>query len=187
MEGKVIILGDSPFLKEIEDKVNYVTERYYTIGINNVIKKFNVHAHVFTDMPLVRLTNSRPDLKTISLYMYGDLIQKDNKELYDTFSFKEGDEKVEKDVKLAWCVFTHDYALSYCIAKGVKEVILLGAADFSHSGHFATSLDFTPSELLRRQSLKFIENVCTKYVDVKTCNPNSMLNIEKINIEELLT
>ena len=69
MKEKVIILGDSPFLKEVEDKVNYVTERYYTIGINNVINKFNTHAHVFTDMPLVTLTNSRPDLKTISLYM----------------------------------------------------------------------------------------------------------------------
>ena len=107
--------------------------------------------------------------------------------MYDTFSFKEGDERVEKDGKLAWCGFTHDYALSYCILKGIKEVILLGAADFSHNGHFATSLEFTPSELLRRQSLKFIEDTCTKYIKVKTCNPNSMLNVERISVEELLT
>lgn len=186
MEEKVIILGDSPFLQEVSDKVNYVTERYYTIGINNIINKFHTHAHIFTDMPFINLTNSRQDLKTISLYMYGDMIQKDNKELYDTYSFKAGEDKVENNGKLAWCGFTHDYATSYCIHKGVKEVILLGAADFSQSGHFATLSDFKFSEKLREQSLKFIEDTCTKYVKIKTCNPNSKLNVERISIDELL-
>ena len=41
-----------------------------------------------------------------------------------------------KDRKLAWCGFTHDYAISYCIVKGYKNIVLAGASDFIGGGHF---------------------------------------------------
>ena len=184
MEERVIILGDSPFLKEVEEKINYVTEKYYTLGINRIINKFNTHCHIFVDQHLIPLTNERQDLKTVTLYSYGDLIQKRSRELYDTYPCGTNN-VVEKDGKLAWCGFTHDYALSYCIHKGAKEIILIGAADFSN-GHYSVTHDFVYSDSLKKQSIKFIENVCSKYADIKTCNSNSALNIERISIENLL-
>lgn len=185
MKKRVIILGDSPFMERVADRLNYVTERFYTLGINNSITKFNTHCHVFIDNKFIPLTNSRQDLKTITLYMFGDLIQKENKELYDTFPLGTGSEIV-RDGKLAWAGFTHDYAISYCIFKGYKEIILIGAADFEQNGHYATDEDFNYSQLLKRKSVNFIENVCNKLITIKTCNPNSTLNIEKIDINSLL-
>ena len=180
MEEKVIVLGDSPFLKEVEEKVNYVTEKYYTLGINRIINKFSTHCHIFVDQHLIPLTNERQDLKTVTLYSYGDLIQKRSKEFYDTYPCGTGN-VVEKDGKLAWCGFTHDYALSYCIHKGAKEIILIGAADFS-KGHYSVSNDFVYSDSLKKQSIRFIENVCSKYATIKTLMIFFILALKKVLI-----
>lgn len=183
--GKIIILGDSPFLKEIEDRVNYVTDKYYTLGINRVINHFRVSKHIFTDFSMLACTNRYPNTPTVTLYVHGALVMKPQRELINTYNY-EDDDKVQKDGKLAWCGFTHDYALSYCISKGYKEVVLIGAADFEGFGHYSTPAEFKRSSVLQKKSINFIENVCTKYLKVYTCNPNSALSIPKINIDDLL-
>ena len=183
--GKILILGDAPFLREIEDKINYVTNRYYTIGINRVINHFNIQKHIFTDFSMIGCSNKYYDIPAITLYSHGDLVRKAQKELINTFSYNE-DGEIQKDGKLAWCGFTHDYALSYCISKGYKEVVLIGAADFVGDGHYSIPAEFKRSQKLQEKSINFINNVCTKYLDVYTCNPNSSLSVPRISIDELL-
>lgn len=188
MNDTIIIVGDSPFLERIEDKLQYALERYDSIGINNALLKYNMKLHIFQDEKFVKLTNRYPDVKTITLYMYGDLIKGD-KELYDSYAynFKKNTEKdIIKDRKLAWCGFTHDYAISYCIIKGYTRIILAGAADFTGGGHFATEEDFNYSEKLKEMSKRFIEEVCAKRVEILTLNPHSFLNIPRIELPELL-
>ena len=190
MESTIFIIGDSPFLGEIEDKIHYITEKYPTMGINNAIRKYNVSIHIFQDMKFVKLTNSYPEVKTVAPAWYGDLIQKENKELIEsyTFNFKTNtEEDIIKEGKLAWCGFTHDYAISYCIYKGYKNIILAGAADFIGNRHYLTEEEFKYSEKLKLQSKKFIEEVCSKKANIITCNPDSILEVSKVlNFEEFL-
>ena len=185
----ILIVGDSPFLGEIQEHIYYVLEKYPSLGINNAIRKYPINTHIFQDMKFVNLTNQYPEIKTVAPAWYGDMIQKENKELIGSYPFKFK-ENTEKDIiledKLAWCGFTHDYTISYCILKGYKNIILIGAADFTGTKHYLTEEEFKYSEKLKYQSKKFIEEVCTKRAIIKTCNPNSILDIPRVEIKDLL-
>lgn len=185
---RAIILGDSPFLGEVEGVVQYVLDRYYSLGINRVIFKFRTNGHVFVDSFLLRVTNMHPELFTVSLYKYGDLVNKENKELFDTFpyDFTSNDGELRKGNKLAWCGFTHDYALSYLITKGYDDIILIGAADFVKGPHYSNPYELKCAESLKLNSKRFVEEICSKYALIRTCNPDSILEIPRIEINELL-
>ena len=186
---RAILLGDSPFLGEVQDKVQYALERCYSMGINRIITKFQTSSHVFVDPFLIKLTNSYPDLFTVSLYKYGDLIMKNCKELYNSYSFdllKDSCNDLLRDNELAWCGFTHDYALSYLITKGFDDIILLGAADFTSGAHYSNPYDLKCSDKLKLKSKKFIEEVCCKRASIRTCNPDSILEVPRISIDNLL-
>lgn len=183
---RVILLGDSPFLKEVGHLLYYVTDKYYTVGINGVIRKCRLDLHAFVDMNVVKWTNRYPEIPALTLVLYGDLIRKDNKTFIDTFAYKN-DYVYKKDGKLAWCGFTHDYAISYLIDQGVKEIILLGAADFIDGKHYSNEYDFKRSKLLEDKSKQFITDCCNMYVSIKTCNPNvNIKGVEYTPIEDLL-
>ena len=186
---RAILLGDSPFLGEVEGLVQYALERYYSMGINRIINKFKTNAHVFVDPFLLKLTNSRPDLFTLSLRQYGDLVAKENKELIDTYTYHfdfNSEKDLYKDDKLAWCGFTHDYALSYLITKGYDDIVLLGTADFVSGPHYSNPYELKCAQRLKDNSKKFIEHVCSKRALIQTCNPNSYLEIPRIDIRELI-
>lgn len=189
MKKPILIIGDSPFLGEIENKLHYLLELYPSLGINNAIRRYNIQSHIFQDMKFVTLTNRYSEIKTVSLFMYGDAIQKENKELIDSYTFnfkKDTCADLLKGSRLAWCGFTHDYAISYCITKGYTDIILAGTADFIGKQHYITSEIFSPSEKLVRLSKKFIEEICTQRANIYTLNPNSSLDIPKIDIDSLL-
>ena len=185
MKERAIILGDSPFLNEVESLLHYVLDRNYVIGINSVIRKCRVDMHAFVDISMINLTNQRQELHTLTLYSYGALIQKPNKTLIDTFSYR-GDYTWRDKGKLAWCGFTHDYVVSYLIDQGCKEIVLLGAADFINGEHYSNNTFFSYSPKLREKSIEFIQDCANRYVDIKTCNPNSLIKIPYIPIENLL-
>ena len=190
MKNPILIIGDSPFLGEIEDKLHYLSEMYTSLGINNAIRRYSVQAHIFQDMKFVALTNKYPEVKTISLYMYGDMIQKENKELIDSYTFnfkKDTCADLLKGNKLAWCGFTHDYAISYCIIKGYTDIILAGTADFIGTQHYITSEIFSPSEKLVDLSKRFIEEVCTQRANIYSLNLNSFLKVPRVTVDELLS
>ena len=86
MKETVLIIGDSPFLGEIEDYIHYVIEKYPSLGINNAIKKYNICTHIFQDMKFVELTNQYPEVKTVAPAWYGDMVQKENKELIGSYT-----------------------------------------------------------------------------------------------------
>lgn len=189
MKETVLIIGDSPFLGNVEGEIHYAIEKYPSIGINNAITKYNVDTHIFQDAKFVNLTNRYNSVKTVAPTWYGDMIQKENKELIGSYPFKFK-ENTEEDIvfndRLAWCGFTHDYAISYCILKSYKNIILIGAADFTGTRHYLTEEEFRYSEKLKRMSKRFIEEVCTKRAKICTCNPESILDIPRIDLSELL-
>lgn len=183
MDKTIFIIGDSPFLGEIEDKIHYITEKYPTIGINNAVRKYKVSTHVFQDMKFVDLTNQYPEVKTVTIPAWGDMIVKENRELYDSFTFNfkiNTKDDVAKNNRLAWCGFTHDYAISYCIMKGYSRIMLVGAADFTGNKHYLTDEEFKYSEKLKYNSKRFVEKVCLNRVNIMTCNPDSILEIPRV-------
>ena len=189
MNETVLIIGDSPFLGVIDDYIHYAIERHPSIGINNAIRKYDVSMHCFQDQKFVGLTNKHPKVLTIAPAWYGDMIEKIRKDLYGSYTFRF-DENTEKDIvlnnKLAWCGFTHDYAISYSIMKGFKNIVLIGAADFTGTKHYVTEEEFKYSEKLKFRSKRFIEEICSKRANIYTCNPDSILDIPHIGINKLL-
>ena len=185
----VLIIGDSPFLGEIQEYLYYAIEKYPSIGINNAILKYDISTHIFQDIQFVNITNKYPNIKTVAPAWCGDMIQKENKELIGSYTFKlkeNTEEDIIKDGKLAWCGFTHDYAISYCIMIGYERIILVGAADFVGNKHYLTEEEFKYSEKLKGQSKKFIEKFCSKRANILTCNNSSILEIPRLDIKELL-
>ena len=85
-ERTILILGDSPFLAKVHEKVRPLLDRYYSIGINNIITKYYTNEHIFVDKPFTALTNNYVG-KTVSPKAYDALIHKENKYLVDMFSF----------------------------------------------------------------------------------------------------
>ena len=65
MDKTIIIVGDSPFLANVENKMHYILEKYNSIGINNSILRYNVGLHIFQDEKFVKLTNKYKNIKTI--------------------------------------------------------------------------------------------------------------------------
>ena len=184
---RAIVLGDSPFLNEVEHVLHYVLDKNYVIGINSVIKKCRIDLHAFTDTGLLKVTNAYPNIPSLTLYSYGALVRKSKKILLNTFTYKH-DYCVEKEGKLAWCGFTHDYVMSYLITQGVKEIILLGAADFIEGKHYSNNWDFKRSKNLEEKSKRLIKDCCDTYCTIKTCNPNAIIEgVEYIPIESLLS
>ena len=189
MKKTILIIGDSPFLGEVEDQIHYAVERCSSIGINNAIRKYNVRVHAFQDAKFIKLTNNYQDVETLTLYTYGDMIQKEKRHLYGSFTFnfnKNTASDIYKDRKLAWCGFTHDYVISFCIMKGYENIILIGTADFTGNKHFLTEEEFKYSEKLKFQSKRFIEDVCTQRANIYTCNPDSILEVPRIEMSKLL-
>ena len=189
MSKTILIIGDSPFLGEVEGHIHYAIEKYPSMGINNAVRKYNVQTHIFQDFKFINLTNQYQEVKTVTLYEYGDIIQKEKKELYNSYPFRFKENTVDDiflNNRLAWCGFTHDYNISYCIMKGYENIILIGAADFIGNKHFITEEEFKYSEKLKFQSKKFIEEICMKRASIYTCNPASILDIPRIEISKLL-
>lgn len=191
IEDTIILLGDSPFIDEIKQKLYYVVQRFTTMGINRIVNTYKTNYQVFVDERMLSVANKHPDIYAVSLQRYGDMVRTKEKELYNSYSFNF-DSNTEKDLckngKLAWCGFTHDFALSYLITKGWKNIILIGTADFSIGAmHHSVQMAFTPSLKLVEKSKKFINEVCTKRANIYTCNPNSLLTVDRVSIEDLLT
>lgn len=188
MKNTVIILGDSPFLEEVKWELRYVLDRYHSIGINNVITKYYTNEHIFVDMPFVSLTNQFIG-RTVTLKTYEGLIPKEDKYLIDSYSFDFNKNTVNDiclEDRIAWCGFTHDYAISYCIKQKYKKIILIGAGDFTLGSHFSNNHSFRFSYTLRENSKKFIEDYASKVIQIETCNPNSYLNIPRVSLSDLL-
>lgn len=190
INNTIILLGDSPFISTIEGELPYILNKYYSIGINSIILKYHTTYNIFTDPGMAQYTNMYPDINTICPESISALVFKENKECINTYSFdvrKDKEKDIIKNNRLAWCGFTHDYALSYCIWKGWKNVILIGVADFIQGPHYSRqNANFVFSEKLKVQSKKFIEEFCSKKITIKTCNPNSYLSVPYVSLDELL-
>ena len=186
IQDTIVIIGDSPYLAEVEGIIHYIAQRYHSIGINRVVNKVRTEKQILTDLPVLKVANKHPYIPAITLYKYGDLVKTETKELYNTFVYDKNNGVIYKDNELAWCGFTHDYAISYSIMKGYKNIVLIGAADFTQGAHYSNTDIFKPSNNLINLSKDYIENTCSNYANIYTCNVKSALNVKRLAINSLL-
>ena len=188
VKDTIIILGDSPFIGTLQTELPVLLQKFYSIGINNIISRYHTNAHIFLDRHYVPLTNRFPG-KTITIQCYKGLILKEDKDLVDAFPFnsrKNTEQDICKGDKIAYCGFTHDYAISYCIKQGCRHIVLVGAGDFQKGPHFSHPNTFKFYNKADKNSKNFIDNYVTKVVDIKTLNSESYLAIPRISIDDLL-
>ena len=188
-EKTLIIVGDSPFLGTIQGKLQQVLELYPSAGINATIVKHKTMFHVFQDYRMAPIANKFPDITSVTTTKIKGLITKENCEYIDSYPFsfdKNTYNDIIKNGRLAWCNFTHDYAVSWAIWKGYERVVLVGAADFVDGPHYTLGGAFRYSKPLSRESIKFLSEVCPHRIEVLTCNPKSSLKVPTVSVDDLL-
>lgn len=87
--------------------------------------------------------------------------------------------------------FTHDFAISYLIKCGYKNIVLAGCADFETKTYakqmnVKEDINWKYSEKVKINSLYLINNIFSKHVNIYTLNPNSVLNVKRITVKQLL-
>ena len=194
-----LILGDSPIIQTIDKYIPNLLFLYPSLGINRIIRKFKTTKHIFVDGKVLPVTNEFPTMPVITIKQNGSRINKPNelKELIDVYSPRENsfvrtintNIKIENEEgKLVWYGFTHDYAISYLIRKGYDMIVLIGAADFVEGTHYVANHEqFKRSNRLQNHSKQYIEYVNENIIPIYTVNPNPIINIPTITIEELIT
>ena len=186
-----IIFGCSPFINKIpQEKINYLIDNYYHIGLNYFITKY-------------------PNIKNILYYdggVYSNIkhLLQDKNIIVSKFAFNI-DSKTEpvpqnnlyiydKSIEIIHNINLHKLgfnknsshpAINYAYLQGYKNIVLCGidlTSDWSH---------FYNNGLNEIQSIKYINKVRNyiyefkDYVNLYQLNPESDLNIKKINIGEL--
>ena len=193
MSKTALIIGDSPIVKKVEYELPYILNKYFSLGINRIVRQYQTSKHIFLDVVMAHMTNEYPSIPAITLSKYDNIVNKE-KELINTFS-NEFDfygkfvdfRCVNENQELAWCGFTHDYAISYLVSKGYENIVLIGAADFVKGGHYINNnIAFISSDKLQRQSKQFIECVHNNYATIYTINENTPLDINYISVDDLM-
>lgn len=186
-----IIFGCSPFINKIsQDNINYLIDNYYHIGLNYFITKYpnvknilyydggcykNIKAHITNQNIIVSKFAFNIDSKTEpvpqnKLYVFDKSIE------------------IIHDINLHKLGFNKNSchpAINYAYLQGYKNIILCGIDLTSDWGHFYDN------GLNQIQSERYINRVRNylyqfkNYVNLYQLNPESDLDIEKINIGDL--
>jgi hypothetical protein len=195
-----LILGDSPIIQTIEKYIPNLLFLYPSIGINRIIRKFQTTKHIFVDDRILPVTNEFPNMPVITIKQNGSKVNKPKelKELINVYSphnnsfvktINTDNIEVENSKgELLWYGFSHDYAISYLIRKGYDMIVLVGTADFIDGNHYVANQEyFQRSNRLQNYSKQYIEYVNENIIPIYTINPNPIINIPTITIEELIT
>ena len=184
----IIVIGRSEIVREVANP-NTISELFITLAINNTNPKIRPTYTMFLDQcPRVVRNIQDNGVDTTILTSLENAVTLPPELKSVAFQVKPVGFSCTTpytDAQLHYCGFTHDLAVSFAIQQGFKRVILLGAADFTER-HYDNNAKFKYSENLKQQSIHFLEEVCTKYCELLTMNPKSVLNVSRITEREIL-
>ena len=187
-KNTLIIVGRSEIVGAKFQYLLYFNELYPTIGINNMNPKFHPKYTMFVDAkmgPINNIVNNNIDTTILTSLNNLNRVPDNIPTQWFKYEFMGNSDKPYTGDILHFCGFTHDVAISYGIQQGYKNIILFGAADFSKH-HYDDNTKFTRGKGIETQSIRFIEDVFSKYANVYTLNPDSVLNVERISFDRLL-
>lgn len=184
MKKTLVLFGRSLFIDRIKNYIPDIIQQYDTLGINTFYKTYpDIGAVIFYDKdiaPIDKINNLIiTDRKNIN-----EVKQQKNVELYQVitnryeFSTAQG--------ILNFYYFTSSMAINWAYLKGYKNIILAGI-DLINNLHFDDK-NHLPiiADGVQDLTKKYMENVCTKYINIYQLNTESDLKLPKINIEKLL-
>lgn len=189
----LILVGKSPILDdpEVNSALRKALLKYTSIGINQASYLFKTNYFAFVDSDLKHYYNViHPNTKIITIPL--NVTSQFDCECCEIFTPKKDEDCLIKEGRLAYCGFTHDMCLSWAYSKGFKNVILFGVADFTKDNYsarcnnlFHCKQEFTPADVAISSSANYINTVFSKYLNIYTVNPNSLLSIPRISLEDI--
>jgi len=187
-ENTIVIIGKSPILDDLKvlGQAREAIYKFHSIGINHASYLFNTEYFAYVDHGLkLYLDMVKATTKVITIEE--QVTMKLPCEYFKTYVPKDTTEPIIKDGHIAYCGFTHDLCLGYAYLKGYENVLLYGVADFD-TRHYTSRCqnlidrptNFNPSTKLKELSIKYINEVYSKHLNIYTANPNSILNVPRI-------
>lgn len=191
-EETIILIGRSDFLDRIDSSFNYCLDIYDVATINWACTRYYSKYNFFIDSYVRKMCYKQVlgEPKFITTGVNIGLVKYYDHEIYEQHRIYSTD-KIYTDKTLLCAGFTHDFAISYLIKQGYKNIILAGCADFvtkdyAKDMNVRTDIQWNYSEKVKVNSMYLINNVYTKYANIYTLNPDSKLKVDRITVEELL-
>lgn len=187
-----IIFGCSPFINKIsQDNINYLINNYYHIGINNFIQKYpNIKNILFSDYGVYdwikQYLNNQNIIISQTAYHHNFELENKIKPKNIEFIFDARSEIFHDLSKNMLCMFKTSAlpAINYAYLKEYENIILCGVDLTENWNHFYEHniINRTPRRINQMRELlyKFKD-----YVNLYQLNPESDLDIKKINIGDL--
>ncbi len=193
----LILFGRSPFINEISEYIPALCEKYHTMGCNYFVNSFPMVEHVIFYDDLVPEVQPKTKIITNLGYYYDQdkkcynlLRSHGNCELY---KIKKDSEKFSKKPStLHMCIHTPSMAFNWAWLKGFKNVIIAGIdLTLENREHFdknttpdADSNDF--NKIAIQIARNHLYNIAKKHLNIYQLNPQSDLDLPKVNIADLL-
>ena len=187
-----IIFGCSPFINKLNDKdIEYLIDNYYHIGINNFIDIYpNIKNILFSDYGvydwIAPKLNNQNIILSQTAYRHNFILENRDKPKNIEYIFDARQEIFHDLSKNILCMFKTSAlpAINYAYLKGYKNIILCGVDLTENWNHFYEHniINRTPRRINQMRELlyKFKD-----YVNLYQLNPESDLDIKKINIGDL--
>lgn len=183
MENILIIFGRSLFIDNVKNQIPKLIKKYDTLGINTFYESYpDVKYVIFKDKgagPKKKIDN----LIITDIKNQNEVVNQKNVELYQVIT-NRFEFSLKKNV-LNFFFFTSSMAINWAYLKGYKNIILCGV-DLMNNLHF-DDINHKPilADGVLEKTKNYMENLCTKYVNLYQLNPESDLKIQKLSIEEL--
>jgi len=193
MDKTIVLIGRSDYIDIIDQKGLYIlTHTLPCATINWACTRFESIYNFFLDTYVHKMYNHKwlgnPTFVTTT---FNEECVKDYPhDIYNEHRLYQTD-KPFTDKTLLTAGFTHDFAISYLIKKGYKNIILLGVADFENKDYAKgmntrSNIQIKCSEKCKIKSKHLIENIFSKYANIITLNPRSYLSVPKVSIRRLI-
>ena len=191
-DNTIILIGRSDYLDKVDSLFPICLDKYKCATINWACTRYYSEYFFFLDSYVKKMCLGKilgtPKQITVSTNI--GLVQDCDFEIYDQHRVYNND-KIYTDNTLLGAGFTHDYAISYLIKQGYKNVILAGCADFetkqyAEKMNVRTNIEWKYSEKIRINSMYLLNHIFPKYINIYTLNPNSALSVKRITTTELL-
>lgn len=183
MDDTLILFGRSMYINKIKKYIPGLIQKYDTLGINSFYESYpDVNAVIFYDKTAA--PSRQIDNLIITDRKNADVvIHQKNTELYEVITNRP--EFSDKQGVINFYYFTSSMAINWAYLKGYKNVILCGI-DLMNNKHFDSDFKSDLSDGVQALTKKYMEDVCTKYINLFQLNPESDLKIPKIQIKQLL-
>lgn len=187
-----IIFGCSPFINKIsQDNINYLIDNYYHIGLNNFVHIYpNIKNILFSDYGVYDWIKSYLNNQNIIIsqtaYRHNFILENRDKPKNIEYIFDARSEIFHDLSKNMLCMFKTSAlpAINYAYLLGYKNIILCGIDLTENWNHFYEHGQINRTSVRINQMRELLYKF-KDYVNLYQLNPESDLDIKKINMGDL--